>query len=173
MSDLYVEYSTGKIPVPRIRFIFRNLLVAAGILFIIYSVLFIPILWTVSILFFVLAYYYNRGNKYEYEYILLDDRLQIDKVIADIKRKKKYRGSLEYLEIFTNDKSKIDEIKAQSKKRIKQKYYANPKKEVWAMVLRTDEGLHILYMNADENLVQSLRRKYPRQVIIKPGEKHV
>lgn len=170
MPDTYVEFNTTIIPVPRFRIIVRNLFVAAGILFIIYSVIFYPILWTVSVLFFVIAYYYNRGNTYEYEYIILNDDMHVDKIIANLKRKKAYRANLANLELFTDDPKEVDEIAKRGRK-MRIKNYYHPKSPIFYVVLRNENKYDILEINADEKLIDAIALRHPLQTKIKNPQK--
>lgn len=93
LKDVYTEFSTGMLPPLPLQKVLRNLLIASGVLLLIYTVLFYPILWTFSLLFFVLAYYYNRSLKFEYEYLIYNDDIHIDKIIANLKRREVCRQS--------------------------------------------------------------------------------
>lgn len=170
MNDVYVEYDTGKMPVPVVRIVVRNVLITAGVLLILYAVLFYPILWTVGMVLLFLAYFYNRGNNFQYEYLLLNDELHVDRIIANLKRKKAFRGNLQYMEIFTNDKSKIQRF-LQSGKKVKVRKYADPKLPVYYLVLRNENTLNVLEINADDKLIQAIRRLHPLQVAITPVKK--
>ena len=92
MNSVYVEYSFKKDVAFRSR-VFFAFLVAVCVLLGFYS-LFVTILVPVFIAAIALTYFYKRSLKCEYEYILLDDDLAIDRIINKAKRKKAGRYDL-------------------------------------------------------------------------------
>lgn len=171
IPDSYTEFRTGNIPPAPSKKVARNLLITCGILFLVYTVLFYPILWTFSILFFVLAYYYNRNMKFEYEYLLYNDDLHIDKVIANLKRKRKFAGDMNKLKLFTNDPDLFNktknEIRVEQGRGIHIKRFNNPKEKTYAMLLHTDNGYEGLYLNADEEFINLIKMRHPLAVKMK------
>lgn len=165
MNSVYVEYNTTLIPVPLKRIIMRNFLLALGVSFLVLSLLASYIYIPIAIAFFALAYFYNRGNTFEYEYILLGNEFQVDKIISFAKRKKMFRGLLEYMEIFTNNPALLKTYENRGKK-IKKKKYNLPSEKTYVMVLKNENSYNFLYLNADERLIEGIRRVRPLQVKI-------
>lgn len=169
-SDIYVEYNTGRVPVPVSKKIIRNGLIAAGILFFLYTVVFYYILWTFALLFFVCAYYYNRRTKYEYEYLLWNNEFHVDKIINNYKRKKAYRGDLEYLVLFTDDPAVLRDWEHEAGHTVHKKRFNHPKNKTYAMVIKTDKGYDRLYLNGSEEFVRAIRTLHPRETILNKTE---
>lgn len=167
-KDIYTEFATGRMPVAPMKKVLRNLLIASGILFLIYSVLFYPILWTFSLLFFVAAYYYGRSLKYEMEYLLYEDDLHVDRIVANLKRKRKYAGNLNQLRLFTDDPKELEQFRGQGK-RIRIRRLNSNRLPTYAMVMDTEDGLEFVYLNADEEMINIIRKRHPREVNLKMG----
>lgn len=165
MNSVYVEYNTTLLPVPLKRIIMRNFILALGVSFTVLSLLASYIYFPVAIAFFTLAYFYNRGNTFEYEYILLGNEFQVDKIISFSKRKKLYRGLLEYMEIFTNDPSLLKNYENSGKK-IKKKKFNLPSSPTYVMVMKNENSYNFLYLNADQRLIEGIRKVRPLQVKI-------
>ena len=103
MNSVYVEYSFKKDVAFRSR-VFFAFLVAVCVLLGFYS-LFVTILVPVFIAAIALTYFYKRSLKCEYEYILLDDDLAIDRIINKAKSKKYFSRLNEddiYALVFNN-----------------------------------------------------------------------
>lgn len=167
MNDVYVEYNTGFVPVPVSKKIIRNGLIAMGILFFMYTVAFYYILWTFALLFFVWAYYYNKRLKYEYEYIVCNNTFHVDKIINNLKRKKAYRGDLNYMVLFTNSSEILNNFIYKTDKPVHKKRFNDPRKKTYAMVLKTDRGYDVLYLNGNEEFVDAIARMHPRETVMK------
>lgn len=169
LKDVYTEYSTGFIQPTPMQKVLRNLLIASGILLLIYTVLFYPILWTFSLLFFVLAYYYNRSLKYENEYLLYNDDIHIDRIVANLKRKRKFAGNLQQLKMFTDDPKNLNEFRA-SGKRMRIRRLNNNQKKTYAMVFNSEDGLECVYVNADDEMIRLIQSRQPLAVKLKDNE---
>lgn len=169
LADSYTEYASGLIAPSPMKKVFRNLLLTSGILLLIYTVLFYPILWTFSLLFFVWAYYYNRSLKYEIEYLIYNDDIHIDKIVANLKRKRKFAGNLQHLKLFTDDPAKLNDYRHSGQK-MKTHRLNNNQKKTYAMVFHSEEGLECVYVNASDEMIELIRKRAPISISLKKTE---
>lgn len=162
MNSVYIEYSFKKDVAFRSR-VFFAFLVAVCVLLGFYS-LFVTILVPVFIAAIALTYFYKRSLKCEYEYILLDDDLAIDRIINKAKRKKMARYDLSKIIDF----SSVDEdfYKRYQDKRVKSKKYFSRLNEddIYALVFNNGNNYECLYIQADEALKQAIASRHPHNL---------
>ena len=159
MNSVYVEYSFKK-DVEVKSHVFFAFLVAICVLLGFYS-LFVTILVPVFIAAIALAYFYKRSLKCEYEYILLDDDLAIDRIINKAKRKKLARYDLSKIIDFSCVNE--DFYKRYQNKRMKTKKYFSRLNEdhIYALVFNNGNSYECLYIQADEALKQAIASRHP------------
>ena len=162
MNDIYVEYSFDVKPALKKK-IFRNILIIIGILMIIYSFYFLPLL-TMGVFVLVLAYFYNRTLNVEYEYILMQDELVIDKIINKSKRKNLYKINLQYLEAFTYNNKALKQKYSNEKVKVKRCHSGNENEQIYALMTRKSNHSTCVLLNADNKLIEGFKRLYPSKV---------
>ena len=158
MNSVYVEYSFEKEASLKAK-LFRNLLIALAVIFGFYS-LFVPILIPVMFMWIALAYYFNRSLSMEYEYIMLDDSLHIDKIIHKEKRKKFGRYDLAHLiDVGKPNEEficKYEHIKYKTKK-----YYSRINDDqIYALMLNQGGIYTCLLIQADKEFLDALRLRH-------------
>lgn len=162
MNSVYVEYSFKKDVAFRSRVLFA-FLVAVCVLLGFYS-LFVTILVPVFIAAIALTYFYKRSLKCEYEYILLDDDLAIDRIINKAKRKKAGRYDLSKIIDFSSVNE--DFYKRYQDKHVKSKKYFSRLNEddIYALVFNNGNNYECLYIQADEALKQAIASRHPHNL---------
>ncbi|WP_323090356.1 DUF6106 family protein [Allobaculum sp. JKK-2023] len=161
--EVYAEYSVPAIP-KFSQLMLRNLLILMGILFFILS----PTLYytlVFSITCFTLAYYYNHSLRIDYEYIICNDEFHIDRIVNKNKRRKAYRLNLQFLEVFTDMQSVVDEY-SRSKlrgRRVIRKNFRNPKYKPYLLVVHDADRTECVIINGSAELVQAFRQRYPQK----------
>ncbi|WP_304691410.1 hypothetical protein [Ileibacterium valens] len=169
LKDVYTEFSTGMLPPLPLQKVLRNLLIASGVLLLIYTVLFYPILWTFSLLFFVLAYYYNRSLKFEYEYLIYNDDIHIDKIIANLKRKRKFAGNLQQLKVFTDDPKELNPYRKNAQ-RMRIRRLNDNRQKTYAMLFSGGDGLECVYINANDEVIRLIKSRQSLAVKLKNSD---
>ena len=160
--NTYVEYSFEK-GIPLYQRMFLNALIALAVIFGIYS-LFIPVMLPIMIMWIALAYYYRRSLKLEYEYILLDDEMSIDKIIAKAKRKRCLKVDLnELIDLSIEDD---DFYQRHQNLSFKTKKYASthPEDKQYACLLKHGNQYQCLILQADEKLLEAIKLRHPLSV---------
>lgn len=161
--DVYAEYAVKAKP-KFSQLMVRNLLVLAAILFFLLApTLYYCLVFGITCL--VLAYYYNNHLKMQYEYIVCNDAFHIDKIINNNKRRKAYRLNLQFLEVFTDQQAVVDQYSRQNLKgkRVIRKNFRNPKEKPYLLVVRDADRVDCVIINANDDLVQAIRRRYPQK----------
>lgn len=152
--DTYVEYSFVVKPALW-QSILRNWLYALGIIFIICGTLF-PVFLPVAILALVLAVFYHRRLKLQWEYTLINDELFFDKIINNEKRKRAYKADLNNIISF----SKFE----QNNNNKKINFTSNMNHQIYELVISTDRGKVSLLIEANDELITGIKARHYQQV---------
>lgn len=157
--DTYVEYCY-KMDIKLRQKLFRAILITLAVMFGFYSI-FVQIFIPVTILWIVLAYYYNRSLNCEYEYILCDNEMSIDRIINKAKRKHITTLNMDHLEACA--KAEDDFFKSYEGKKFKTKrfYSAFNNDQVYAMVFNEGSLYTCVYLQANDKLMDALTLRYP------------
>lgn len=164
-DNFYAEYDAGTMPVSVRRKIIRNALFACGILFIVFSILYIPILWSVGFVLLVAAWFVSRGSHYEYETILMGEQLTVDKITNNEKRKTKFRCNLDNMVLLTNDPDRLRD--ALGAARVKARHFNIPGTPAFALLIQDEDRRQLAYLNLDDTMVRYIRMMYPQRVFLK------
>ncbi len=161
--DVYAEYSVPAMP-KFSQLMLRNVLILLGIFFFILA----PTLYytlVFSITCFALAYYYNHSLRIDYEYILCNDDFHIDRIVNKNKRRKAYRLNLQFLEVFTDMQSVVDEYSRNKLHRahVIRKNFRNPKYKPYLLVVHDADRTECVIINGSPELVQAFRQRYPQK----------
>ncbi len=157
---MHIEYSTGPIPPAPIQKVTRNLLFTTGILFLVFTVLFAPILWTLSMVFFVWGWWYARRLRHEFEYILDGQQLYILKIFNRYRRRVFGRYDLNSLQRLTDDPGFVEEYYLKPGITRTRKA-GHPGRKAMALVFPTEAGHDILCLDMDPDLRQALLKQKP------------
>ncbi len=162
MQSQYVEYSFER-DIKVGEKIFRNCLLTLTIIFALLSFIVI-FMFPIAMFFGTLTYYYNKSLKSEYEYILVDNELMVDKIIANQKRKKVKMLDLNYLDYMSNDEKVImDKYKGKPMKIIRFSSKSN-KDEEYALIIKRGELYNCYIIQCNEELLSALKSKHMRQM---------
>lgn len=160
MKSVYVEHSF-KMPVSLGRYIIEAILVLIGIISIVISPYFLPILSLGAFSFFI-AYLLFRNNKTEMEYTLIDDDLYIDRIIGSRKRKRIYHENLQYMEVFSkNDKDLFLKYKHE---KIKIKRYIATHENSYALIIKNRNYSTCLLLNVNDEFILAMKSRFPHKV---------
>lgn len=157
--DTYVEYSY-KMDVSLRQKLFRALLIALAVIFGFYSI-FVPIFIPVTLLWIVLAVYYQRSLNCEYEYILCDSELQIDRIINKAKRKHVETFNMDQLEAMEVAKPHFFEDYKDKKVKVRRFYSSYNDDQVYGLMLKAGGLYTCLMLQANDKLVNALTLRYP------------
>ena len=157
---MHIEYSTGRIPPAPIQKVTRNLLFTTGILFLIFTTLFAPILWTLSMVFFVWGWWYGRRLKHEFEYVLDEHQLYVLKIYNRYRRRLFGKYDLNSLQTLTDDPEFVEEYYLKPGITRTRKA-GHPGKTAMALVFPTETGHDILCLDKDPELKAALLKQKP------------
>ncbi|WP_297567599.1 hypothetical protein [uncultured Faecalibaculum sp.] len=157
---MHLEYTTGPIPLLPLQKVTRNLLFATGILFLVFTVLFAPVLWTLSIVFFVWGWWYSRRLKHEYEYILDGQQLYVLKIFNRYRQRVFGKYDLNSLQRITDDPEFVQEYYLKPGITRTRKA-GHPARGTMALVFPTEQGHDILCLDMDSGLRQALLKQKP------------
>ncbi|KRN50523.1 MULTISPECIES: hypothetical protein [Kandleria] len=160
MNNVYVEYNYERDVPMTSRLIFSGLVAIAAVLSF-YS-LFVPIFIPVALLFIILGYYYHKSFNSEYEYILLDDDLAIDRILNLSKRKKVARYDLSTL--IDCEKENPHFYKKYEHISYKIKTYQSKKNTdpIYLFMLEKGNMHTCLRMHCNQELIEALQKRHNR-----------
>ena len=114
----------------------------------------------------VIAFGIMKANsmKYEYEYIFCDGQLDVDKIIANSKRKRMFRVDFDSCEVIAPENS---EALAHWNSRVEKvlDYTSHVKgKHTYAIIARHNQQLVKILFEPNENMISIMRNKSRRKV---------
>lgn len=117
----------------------------------------------ITIISVCFAVWYKARLDYEYEYILTDDELTVDKVIAKSNRKQMASINLKEMELFTNDPSAVQYYRQGGKCTYKN-YTGDPGQgsDCWILE-RTKEHPNLYEITCSPDMIKDIRRFYPQK----------
>jgi len=153
--DIYVEYIFDK-PASLRRLLLKDLLIGIGVIFFVYS-MFVPIFVPVVFVYAVFVYYFNRSMKREYEFILLNQELSIDYVIAKSSRRHLYTVDLHDLIAYTRTDAKV-------KYKTRQFVSYSCKDPVYTLLLKHNNRYECIKINANDKLWRGIMQTHPQLI---------
>lgn len=163
MGDLYVECLVSRDRDNKI-FIERTAMYVLGGAFCLASFVTTSIFLIVGIVLIVLGYALFNPD-YEYEYLLLNKELTIDKIIAKQKRKTVAEYDLSKMEVMCPINShELDSYKA---RKVSMKNFDSGKADAkpYVIVLKDENGDQLICIEPNEELMKTIKTVCPRKVV--------
>lgn len=142
-------------------------IIIAGLLFIAILSLFkflssfIPLLF-VGIIY--ICYLLMKGRNIEYEYIVTNGDLDIDKIIAQRKRKRVFSASCKDFEVMAKKSSSMFNQNVQSIKKVLNAATSLDSPDVYFATLVKDNEKMVVFFEPNEKMLDSFKRYNPRNV---------
>lgn len=160
MNNVYVEYNYKRdVPISS-RLIFSGLVAFAAVLTF-YS-LFVPIFIPIALLMIILSHYYHKTFNSEYEYILLDDELAIDRILNLSKRKKVARYDLSTLIDCEKENPYFYKKYEHISYKIKTYQSKTNTDPVYLLMLEKGNIHTCLRMNCNQEFIEALQKRHNR-----------
>lgn len=166
MSDLYAEVLvkrelTGADKVKKNGLVF--LFAASVLLALFYDYRFL----LAAIVFAAACFFLLPRLDVEFEYLLVNEELDVDKIYAKSKRKKAAQFHLEKMELFAplrSDKA----ARYQGDSRVKVKDYSSGTKtsNVYVMIIREGDGLCRVLLEPDGQMLDGMLKTFPHKVFV-------
>ena len=133
--------------------------IAVALTILTFNVLF----FTIAVIIFVILYFVNKIANVEYEYIQVNDQLDIDKIFNKISRKKAITLNLQTVEVV----APLGSHSLDSYQHLKVVDYSarDPKQKPFVMVCMVGEEMKKVVLQLDQNMVKSLKSRMPRKVV--------
>lgn len=162
MINVYEEYCFSIKPTI-IEIIFRNVLFILGLLFTYYS-FYLFLLIPIAMLLFMMAYYYQRSLKREYEYILINDELKVDRIIAKSSRKQIETYDLNNLKYLSYNNPEFHQKYANMK--YKRKRYTSKKNtdKEYALMFKQGNIYSCIIIQADQRFLTGIKSRHLLQM---------
>lgn len=101
----------------------------------------------------------------EFEYLLVNRELDIDKIFSQSRRKKAEEFHLEEMELFAPVKSpRLDRYRDNRQLRVKDYSSQNGAKGVYAMIIRDNQGGCKVLLEPDEAMLDAMKKTFPNKV---------
>lgn len=162
MDYCYAEYSYKKNVSLRQR-LFRAFLIALAVAFGVFS-MFAQVFIPVTILWIVIAVFYSRSLNCEYEYILCDNELAIDRIINNAKRKSIVKYNLDEMIAFEKASDHFFTQFDGQKFKTKKFYSYLNNDDVYALMLESGGIKTCVLLQVNDELLQLLGHRYPQIV---------
>lgn len=161
MSDLYKEHLVKKEGTPKDTFVRVGLIGGTGLLAA--AGLFImPILLVPAVALGVVAYVLLPGTDLEYEYLLVNHSLDIDKVMAKTKRKKLKSFDLAQADIIAPLHShRMDYYNANTSLKVQDYSSGNDEHQRYAFIINDSGASTKVIIEPDEDMIGMLRSSMP------------
>lgn len=103
----------------------------------------------------------------EFEYLLVNRELDIDKIYSKSKRKKAASFQLDEMEIFAPiDSHRMDRYNSDARLRVRDYSSRADGADVYGMVIRDDKELYKILLEPDGQMLEVMRRYYPNKVFV-------
>ena len=162
MDYCYAEYSYRKNVSLRQK-LFCSLLVALAVAFGFFS-MYAPVFIPVTILWIVLAFFYHRSLNCEYEYILCDNELSIDRIINNAKRKAVVTYNLDEMIAFTKASDDFFRQFDGQKFKTKKFYSYLNNDDVYGLMLESGGLKTCVLLQINDHMLAMLAHRYPQIV---------
>jgi hypothetical protein len=103
----------------------------------------------------------------EYEYLLINRELDIDKIYSKSKRKKAAQFHLDEMELFAPlDSQRMEYHNSNTRLRIKDYSSGLKDAKIYGMIIRDDRELCKVLLEPDGQMIETLRKTYPNKVFV-------
>ncbi len=163
MNDAYVEWLVKR-KTPGYVFLVKGLLIFLCIFAFFLSAM-IPFGFVILLLAIGAAYFIFPMLSVEYEYLVVNDQMSIDKIMGQKRRKRVWEGSLEQVEILAPLDSYL--LKDAEKKDMKALDFSSrqPGAKVYGMICQTGGVSTKLLLEPNEKILNHLWQRAPRKVV--------
>ncbi len=166
MGDLYVEVLVKK------RTTAMDRLKKAGLILLTAAAAFVAVFLSVWFIAAVIAlgvgcFFLLPTFDMEFEYLLVNRELDIDKIFSKSKRKKAEQFHLEEMELLAPVKSsRLDGYKNNAQLRVKDYSSQNGEEGVYAMIIRDDRGVCKVLLEPDDKMLDAMKKTFPNKVFV-------
>ena len=154
MNDTYSELLIKKEVTAKDKMI-KVLLIALIALMAVAGILITPLAFIAAIALGIAAYFVFPNLDLEFEYVYVNGELDIDKIMAKMKRKRAKSFELSKMEIMAPVKSHRLDYQNQ-----------NTRMKVYAMIIPSDNELCKVLLEPDEELLKNIEKSCPRKVFV-------
>ncbi len=164
MDDSYDEWLVKRRP-PFYTYIARALLVTVCF-FTIFLALILPFGVIILAIVLFVAYWLFQRMSTEFEYVVVNDEISLEVIFGKSKRKKGWEGTMDDVQIICP--ADYPDLKYYEVKDMKNLDYSShmPGARVYAMVIKTERGVGKILFEPTDKMLQILRNRAPRKVII-------
>ncbi len=121
----------------------------------------------VAVAWGVAAFFLLPTFDMEFEYLLVERELDIDKIYSKSKRKKAEDLQLDEMELFAPIGSRrMDHYNSDTRLRVKDYSSRADGADVYGMIIRDDKGLCKILLEPDGQMLETLQRYYPNKVFV-------
>ena len=160
MNDTYSELLIKKEVTAKDKMI-KVLLIALIALMAVAGILITPLALGIA------AYFVFPNLDLEFEYVYVNGELDIDKIMAKMKRKRAKSFELSKMEIMAPVKShRLDYQNQNTKMKVYDFSSGNPSHKVFAMIIPSDNELCKVLLEPDEELLKNIEKSCPRKVFV-------
>lgn len=166
MGDLYVETLVKK------RTTATDMLKKAGLILLTAAAAFVALflsIWFIAAVIGlgVACFFLLPTFDVEFEYLLVNRELDIDKIFSKSRRKKAEQFHLEEMELFAPVKSsRLDSYKNNMQLRVKDYSSQSGEEGVYAMIIRDDRGVYKVLLEPDAAMLDAMRKTFPNKVFV-------
>ncbi|MCI9547190.1 MAG: hypothetical protein HFH60_10965 [Lachnospiraceae bacterium] len=166
MGDLYSEVLVKK------RATVMDRLKKGGLILLMVAAAFVALFINVWFILMVIAlgvasFFLMPMFDVEFEYLLVNRELDIDKIYAKSRRKKAEQFHLEEMEIFAlEDSPRMDSYRNNVNLKTKDYSSRNGKEGVYAMIIRDDRGIYKVLLEPDDAMLDAMRKTFPNKVFV-------
>ena len=166
MSDLYKEHLVKKEKTAADTLV-RVLLIGGTALLAVAGLLIHPYILIVAVALGIAAYVLLPGTDLEYEYLLVNHSLDIDKVMAKTKRKRVKSFDLGGADIIAPLHShRLDYYNSNTSIRTQDYSSGNDEHKRFAFIIREDNATTKVIFEPDEEMAQMLRQSMPSKCFL-------
>ena len=163
MNDAYVEWLVKR-KTPGYVFLVKGLLIFLCIFAFFLSAM-IPFGFVILLLAIGAAYFIFPMLSVEYEYLVVNDQMSIDKIMGQKRRKRVWEGTIDQIEILAPVDSYL--LKDAERKDMKTLDFSShqPGAKVYGMVAQKDGVATKILLEPNEKLLNHLWQRGPRKVV--------
>ena len=166
MNDTYSELLIKKEVTAKDKMI-KVLMIALIALMAVAGLLITPLAFIVAIALGIAAYFVFPNLDLEFEYVYVNGELDIDKIMAKMKRKRAKSFELSKMEIMAPVKShRLDYQNQNTKMKVYDFSSGNPSHKIFAMIIPSDNEICKVLLEPDEELLKNIEKSCPRKVFV-------
>lgn len=166
MSDLYYEHLVKKVPTAADS-VKRFALIGGTVVLTLAGLLLFPIILIPALALGIATYFLLPGLDLEYEYLLINKSLDIDKIMSKQKRKRIKSFDLGQTEVIAPLNShRLDYYNANPSIKVEDYSSWNPEHKRYAFIIRSNDAAAKVIFEPDETMVQILRQTMPSKVFL-------